>query len=167
MPVTWCDNQFGKNGIRAYFIVIGAILCPLFCTALFLLRYEYKFHHMPPVPPIGACAIVGIVFLYIEIMTVKMILDGRRILQTITLEGESISGKSFFGRKIHFSISDIKSIDYYPFTKEIEYSHFLDAKSKIPGIDIGLNNSERCRVSPKMENFSEMVKTLKKKMDEQ
>ncbi len=160
---TWYDKQFGRNGTGAYLVVMGGVLTPFFASALVLLRHEFKFHHLPTIP-IGVALLLAIVFLYIEVMSVLMVLDGRKILQVIALENKSISGKFYFGRKIRFSISDIKSVSYYPLTRKTQWSHFLDAKSNKPGIDIVLNNGEQCRISPKMENFSDMVKTLNEEM---
>jgi len=160
VPATWYDKQFGKNGTGAYLTVAWGMLTPIFISALFFLYYESKFHHMPTVP-IGVSLLFGMFFLYIEIKAVQMILDGRKILQAITIESEFVSGKFYFGKRIRFSISEIKSISYYQITKEMQMSHFLDAKSNISGIDIVLNNGEQCRISPKMENFSDLVAALK------
>jgi len=163
VPATWYDKQFGKNGTGAYLTVAWGMLTPIFISALFFLYYEFKFHHLPNVL-VSPYWVPAIIFLYIEIKVVQMILDGRKILQAITIESEFVSGKFYFGKKIRFNISEIKSISYYQITKEMQMSHFLDAKSNISGIDIVLNNGEQCRISPKMENFSDMVGNLKEKL---
>ena len=81
------------------------------------------------------------------------------VLQEVTLDGERLVGRCYFGRQFSCVASDIKSITYYPLTWKIRYINFFDPK--IPGINIALQNGKLFRINARTEGFSNLVDALK------
>jgi len=158
MTTNWIDKQYGKNGIGLYLINIFILLSP--CIVYFLLTQSKHLHETQDTA--FTFYFFGSIFLYVEIRNALIFIEGKTILQSIMLDEDKITGQFFYGRKIEFKISDIKSFDYYPLTWQTKWSNFLDAKSGRKGIDIVLKTGEMCRISPCMEDFSGMVTAFKK-----
>ena len=149
---TWRDETNGKTG---NLIWIPVAIC-IGLVVLYIGRILPMYSASKPVNPF--IFLTG-TFLLFEIIMLFYISQTINVLQEITLDGDRIFGKCYFGRRLNCVASDIESLSFYPMTWRIRYINLFDSKK--PGINIVLKNGDLFRVNAKTKQFDGLVDALK------
>jgi hypothetical protein len=145
---TWCDKTFGKNGLLVWIPGLSpVILIAMYIMLASHLRREADF--------LGFSA--GL--LVPAIWGVFYISQVSNVFQEISLRGDQIVGKLYFGRKVTLKTSDIKSLSYYEMTWKIRKINLFDREKQ--GISVELTNGDVVRINAKTEDFPGLVIALK------
>lgn len=148
----WRDETNGRTGNLIWIpVVLGIALVAMYC-GLILPKYS-------PSKPITPFIFLTGIPLFLEAFTIFYIFQTINVLQEITLDGNRLIGKCYFGRRLNCAASDIESLSYYPMTWKIRYINLFDPKK--PGINIVLKNGELFRVNARTEGFGSLVNALK------
>ena len=148
---TWKDESLGLFGYGAWIIVAAAIAI----TTMLILFYK-KFNLFVW----DGLHLKSTLLLFGAASTYFMTYQALNVLKLITFnEDNSLTGKCYLGRSFNCAAADIKTLTYYPMTWKIRYIRYFD--SKIPGINILLQNGKLFRINSKIEDFAGLVEALK------
>lgn len=148
---TWRDKTFGSAGNQKWITVIGTVAL----VAIYIYTFLPKYSSMSAINRI----MPAVILLLPAAWSAFYISQITNVLQEITLDGDRLSGKCYFGRRLNCVVSDIKSLSYYPMTWKIRYINLFDPQN--PGIRIELHDGDLFRINARIENFSSLVDALK------
>jgi hypothetical protein len=149
---TWRDKSNGKDGNQIWIPVIISIALVATYVCLILPMYSFS-------KPITPFIFLSSTFLLFEVFMLFYISQAINVLKEITLDGDKLCGKCYFGRQINCVVSDIDSLSFYPMTWKIRYINLFDPKK--PGINIVLKNGDLFRINAKTDGFDSLVDALK------